>query len=212
MTSGVYQLTFPSGATYIGKSINIENRWKQHLDKMMRGTAAKLMQAEWDKYGDFNAQILIECHDDHIDVVESCFINRNRPTLNGTYPKDPYPDMSVEELYTLFETFKMSAAEHVSAISKAKQEASSKSNEVSDLKDTVDELEELNDLLLKKRSQEELIADVSGTIASRDGVIRGLRGNLSELRKEVDSLYKEIECKQKELEYHRRPWWQKIFS
>ena len=78
-TSGVYQLQFSSGRTYIGKSVNITERFKQHMDKFRKGTAAKAMQNEYDCYGPPDINVLVLCHPDHVDIVESWLISRNRP-------------------------------------------------------------------------------------------------------------------------------------
>lgn len=71
MTSGIYRLTFRSGSYYIGKSINIENRFNQHLENLSKNKAAKSVQAEYDTYGTPRAEILYECHPDHIDLMET---------------------------------------------------------------------------------------------------------------------------------------------
>ncbi len=83
MTSGVYLLTFSDGNNYVGKSINIERRWKEHGEKMEKGIAAKNMQQAFKRCGHAHAQILLKCHPDHIDIMESYYICKLRPTLNS---------------------------------------------------------------------------------------------------------------------------------
>jgi len=78
MTSGIYSLIFADTYVYIGKSINIENRWKQHLDKMSAGKAAKNVQDAFNKYGMPKASIVVECHPDHIDILETITIEHNK--------------------------------------------------------------------------------------------------------------------------------------
>src|SRR5665647_1156020 len=112
MTSGVYKLTFSSGKTYIGKSINIDNRWKQHADKFAKGKAATNMQAEYDICGYPTGSIMCECHDDHIDTVEACFINRFQPELNGTYPPDPFVGIYDDAFKDLFSKLHLSTVGH----------------------------------------------------------------------------------------------------
>ncbi len=75
MSSGIYKLTFSSGRYYIGKSIDIDKRWKQHWKSMADGKHAKALQAEFDKYGEPEAEVLIYAHDDHIDILEGVYIN-----------------------------------------------------------------------------------------------------------------------------------------
>jgi len=88
MTCGVYKLTFNSGMIYIGKSIDIETRWKQHWDKLRSGKGAVKMQREFDNYGFPETRIIYDCHEDHIDFIEACFINSypRSSMLNGTFP------------------------------------------------------------------------------------------------------------------------------
>lgn len=75
MTCGIYQLTFQSGMLYIGQSVNIENRWAQHFDKFQKGTAAKSMQQEFNRVGSPSAEILLVCHKDHLDMMETMYIH-----------------------------------------------------------------------------------------------------------------------------------------
>lgn len=89
MTSGIYQLNFNDQAFYVGQSINIEVRWKQHFDKFRKGTAAKKMQDAYNYYGLPNATILLECHKDYLDMMENFYIAANQPysgNLNTTAP------------------------------------------------------------------------------------------------------------------------------
>lgn len=93
MTTGIYLLIFNSGKRYIGQSVDIESRWKQHFDKFRKGTAAKAMQQEFNNYGLPEAQVLLECHKDHLDMMESLYINHNmikhrHIMLNTSIPAD----------------------------------------------------------------------------------------------------------------------------
>lgn len=90
MTSGIYSLVFADTYVYIGKSINIENRWKQHWDKMSSGKAAKNVQEAFDRYGEPKASIIVECHPDHIDILETIAISKNShlPLLNSASTVD----------------------------------------------------------------------------------------------------------------------------
>jgi len=47
MISGIYRLEFPSGNYYLGKSVDIEKRWKQHRTALLKGTHTKILQAEY---------------------------------------------------------------------------------------------------------------------------------------------------------------------
>lgn len=100
MASGIYQLTFNNGDTYVGKSLDLTRRWQQHLDKLEKGTAAKNMQQAY-KNSYFEApkaEVLLECHPDLLDEYENIFINQNNPTLNTQRPQ-PRPPVEREALW-----------------------------------------------------------------------------------------------------------------
>lgn len=223
MTSGVYQLTFTDGNTYIGKSINIEERYKQHMNKFYKGTAAKPMQAAYNKCGAPNACIIRECHEDHIDVVESCFIARDRPTLNSDRPRDPFPDLSCEQLNYLFDTFKYSARDLVAMRQQQEDvalvEKKSLENNIAILEASVESLEEeveeltnLNDQLFQQRSEEEVNADISKRIINGDRTINTLHEQIKCNEIITANIQKELACKISELEYEKLPWWKKLFK
>lgn len=205
MTSGVYTLTFSSGATYIGKSIDIENRWKQHAEKFIKGTAAKAMQAEYDSYGFPEGTIAFECHEDHIDTVEACFINRLKPPLNGTYPKDPFIGIQDEEFDNLLALLNMSTVQHVAKIYEFKAGQDENNVEIALLKSSLLDMEDLVEELDKQRNQETIDKDISRTIKDQKITISTQMDNLVHLRKHIEELVNM-------LNYERKPWWQKLFS
>lgn len=82
MTTGVYRLTFSDGSEYIGKSVNIEARYDEHLKSLKKYTAARKMQAVYIRCGEPKCTIIVECHADHIDFLESFFIRYDKPVLN----------------------------------------------------------------------------------------------------------------------------------
>lgn len=83
MTTGIYRLNFGNRATYIGQSINVEARWKQHFDKFRKGTAAKKMQDAYNLYGFPEAGIIVECHKDYLDLLENFLIYNDRQHSNN---------------------------------------------------------------------------------------------------------------------------------
>lgn len=95
MTSGIYELTFPNGETYVGKSVNITNRWKQHADKLSKGTAAANMQAAVysNRFNNIAGRVLLEVHPDLLDMYENYYINTLKPKLNTVIP-NPRSDYS----------------------------------------------------------------------------------------------------------------------
>lgn len=88
MTSGIYLLTFHSGKHYVGKSVDIERRWEQHFKAMESGKAAANIQAEYDAYGFPVCNIIKECHQDHLDVLEPIYIEAfiKEGSLNSDIP------------------------------------------------------------------------------------------------------------------------------
>lgn len=89
MPSGIYQLEFETGERYIGKSVDMQQRWKQHADKLQKGTAARPMQEAYHNSGyEFpRAAIVVECHPDLLDEYEGMYINLWRPELNTSIPE-----------------------------------------------------------------------------------------------------------------------------
>ena len=88
MDSGIYQLTFNTGDTYIGKSLHLQTRWKQHVDKLHKGTAAKNMMIAYaiSGYVEPTATVLLKCHPDVLDAYENYFIRSICPNLNTQWP------------------------------------------------------------------------------------------------------------------------------
>lgn len=198
MTSGIYKLTFPSGNTYIGKSINIENRWKQHFDKMNKRTAAALMQAEFNIYGYPECAIVFECHDDHIDLVEACFINRVRPKLNGTYPDDPFKGITEGGFDSLMGFLSVSTLDHISTICGLKEDAHSQAS-------LIEKVQLSNNTLMISRSEEEVKHDVHKRIKS-------LTNSLKERESSISKLEESNKLMKAKLAYLTKPWWEKLFN
>ena len=87
MNSGIYIYTFTSGAQYIGQAIDIKDRWQQHIKKMQSGKHTKLVQAEYNKCGLPDFEVLLPCHPHYLDAMEALYINSQRPALNTVIPK-----------------------------------------------------------------------------------------------------------------------------
>lgn len=125
MTTGIYKLTFNSGRTYIGKSINIESRWRQHAEDMHNGKSSRALQQEYNRYGFPNSEIVFVCHEDHLDIYEETMIYRLRPELNGTAGRDrlkAHPSWGAHlHDYDVDEIFQMSTLEHVAEIVKLRK-------------------------------------------------------------------------------------------
>ena len=61
MSSGIYQIVCKTtGKIYVGRSVNIHLRWKQHKEKLDSGTHHnKYLQSSWAKYGSENFEFCI---------------------------------------------------------------------------------------------------------------------------------------------------------
>lgn len=199
MISGVYQLTFTNGQRYIGKSINIENRYQQHLEKMQKGTAAKNMQQAYNMYGAPEGEVICYAHSDHIDILEAAYIARHQPELNSDRPKDPFPkDIDVMWYLNHTNVFKSSTVSHITDLVKLLETNNSLAAEVR-------ELESLNDDLLRKRKLEEL-QTVAGVRAEK------LERENNYLNTIISNLKSDMKYQAAEITYLRKPWWKKIFS
>lgn len=90
MKSGIYTLTFSDGSVYVGKSVDIPKRWAQHTKAMQKGTHTSKIQDVYNKYGVPEYDVIFECHPDHIDILETYFINSywDDKILNTTRPAD----------------------------------------------------------------------------------------------------------------------------
>lgn len=152
MTSGIYRFEFVDGSFYFGKSENIEKRWKQHSDNMRKGKHTKAIQEAYGRWGLPKFEVWYTAHEDHIDILESFFINShwgNPKLLNATKPT---PLLQREEhlMNTIPDAvWKQSTFEHIERWSNAldeKEELQKKLNELLDGTMEKKLLEELGDL------------------------------------------------------------------
>jgi len=118
MTSGIYRLTFSSGKYYVGKSLDIDTRWKQHFNKFALGKAARPMQLEFDRCGPPKTEVLFECHKDHIDILEEWLIDQLKgpDMLNTTYPDIVRTEAIADIINTNTGELQLSTWEHLELI------------------------------------------------------------------------------------------------
>lgn len=135
MTSGIYKLTFGGKYIYIGKSNDIERRWKEHWDKFASGKAAKNMQQAFSLYGYPSREVIFRCHEDHLDIVEPYFIaiNRGDTMLNGVFPsiKEQY---EYDYMFVPGDLLNFSTAIHCKVLVDKQNEISQLNEEIESLK------------------------------------------------------------------------------
>lgn len=212
MTCGIYKLTFSSGRSYIGKSIDIENRWKQHFEKMRSGKASKPMQEEFMRCGYPDPAILYICHEDHIDIIEETLIHRLNPELNTTKGRERLNSDDnglVNKSEILEELLGSGTMGHIAEIAKHRERTY-------ELLAHVDTLLEGTRKLTEARSQEELTYDVMGRIKSAESISSSYKKRMEAALHKVDKLEKELEVSRTHtanlVKYIETPWWNKLFS
>lgn len=209
MDSGIYRLTYRTGETYVGKSIHLKTRWRQHFDKLSKGKAAKNMQDAYEASGHHypRTEVLLHCHPDMLDYYEGYFINHLQPELNTSIPEE-LPDES-KRLLVFHANHDMA---HYSVI-----------ETIQALHKTVDDLEESRDnyaLVTKK------VAEVEGNFdkLSASWTDRAVRDNWEkreyrraleeseEFAREVGDLEAEVgELKSWQLRVKEAGWWQRLW-
>jgi hypothetical protein len=205
MTSGIYRLTFANGDTYIGKSINIDTRWNQHRDKLIKGKAAKAMPQAYELYGHPEGEVLFECHSDHIDLVEACLISRLRPTLNATRPEDPFSRVGEYSFTTVLSYLTQSTLEHVDRIDKLLYGKGEALNLIDTLEKENTNLQRTIERLQKQRNAEEMERDIFNRLKTKDSEIKELRTSINALETREKVLLHR-------LDEANKSWWQKLFN
>lgn len=82
MTCGIYKLNFKgTDKVYIGRSTNIENRYKQHISKY--SIKSKKMEKAFQTYGTPSYEILKECESTDLANNENYFISFYNSFYNG---------------------------------------------------------------------------------------------------------------------------------
>ena len=137
MNSGIYALEFPNEIFYIGKSDNIPRRWEEHRKSFLKGSHTKKMQWAYDIYGMPQFRVLLECHRDHIDLMESIFIhgNQDKDLLNGNKPS-AVSDEESTVLLASNDELKVSTATHIRRMKYAESTLVELTVEYDDLKTT----------------------------------------------------------------------------
>ena len=85
---GIYKIENKvNGKIYIGQSVNIENRWKQHMRELNKSSHKNQhLLSSWKKYGkeNFEFSVICTCNSDELDEKEIYYIDLYK-TYNYEY-------------------------------------------------------------------------------------------------------------------------------
>lgn len=211
MKTGIYKLTFPGGASYIGKAVNIDKRWEQHSRSMNNGTSAKPLQNEYNAYGEFPiGTILTECHREHLDVLEDHFISSYKPILNTVIPE--YSDSYILEDLPKWalDYLGKSTAEILLTMEHLAVASDAKNTSISDLED---ENASLSINLISAESRVDALVREFGVPIGWEPPIDQEKVELKENLKHAidDIIYFRDKVKSYE-DYFSLPWWKRLFT
>lgn len=196
MSSGIYRLDFRSGATYVGKSINVYERFKDHMRSFEKGKAASRMQAEYDKWGPPEMEVIIEAHPDHIDILERYFIGALKPELNTQLPNE-LEVMDVESISSYFSLLKHSTVAIIRLCASQDKE--------------MDELRIENEKLaascqnLVTRFNEKMYETKAGE------QLRETELELNAIEEKLESVGADLDAALAQIEELKKPWYKKLF-
>lgn len=84
--SGIYKITnIINNKIYVGQSIDIYDRWKQHINKLKNNKHVnKYLQRSFNKYGEnnFNFEVIEECNSDLLNEKEQYHMDLLNPKFN----------------------------------------------------------------------------------------------------------------------------------
>lgn len=165
--SGVYQITFPTGAVYIGKTNDYYRRIDEHINKLLKGTAAKALLEEIRKTkgeSELNISLIVECHEDHIDLMEDIYIRRAKQEygsmcLNTTQRKD-LGQWTTTILEDNLEYLKQSTAEHLHLIHNKDKEITSLKKHINFIESEEEMCIEIAELQMDKADLQEQLREI----------------------------------------------------
>lgn len=89
MTIGIYKLVFNgTDKVYVGKSLNIEYRYKGHLRSFKRNEASNKMLEAYAQYGEPSLHILESCAEEDLDLLENKYIKELDAVVSGFNSRD----------------------------------------------------------------------------------------------------------------------------
>lgn len=189
MITGIYLLTFGETYRYVGQAVDVEARLKNHADSFASGKAASKLLNAFLTLGLPEATLLTRCHRDHLDALEAYFINEYHDE-NSLNTMRPTPTISV--MYDdLLEYAQMSFQDICAEVDDARAEADH-------FKSVAEGLERDVDVLEQARTQEEMEADITGTIYRQQKIVEDLGSDLKYYKDQCEKVY-------------NMPWYKRIF-
>lgn len=206
MTCGIYKLQFGS-SFYIGKSVNIEKRWEQHWDSLVKGTASKKMLEAFSRCSEPMGTILLECHPEHIDVMEGYYVITMSPDLNTSQVfcdgVDMYDKLDEDTLAYL----KTSTAYILSSIENLGTIISDKDVEIDKLETELGETQENLDEMSARYY--DMCAEYGAEPVGEDPRVTELQDEVNRRTMERDGLKIKVGTMETELRRLRQPWWKR---
>lgn len=194
MTTGIYKLIFAPGVEYIGKAINIENRWEEHATSFLRNKAAAKMMAAFKEYGYPEGEIIATCHKDHIDFMECYYIDRERPKLN-TQVCDSISDEDFKIVEEMLMMLGYSTVDHLAIMKQMGITIKNLEDELADTQQDVDRLQQEFD---EKHAALEAVMEMKN-------LSRRYEDNLAEKNQIIATLQQQLAQKQ-------IPWYKKLLG
>lgn len=197
MTSGIYKLEFRSGNTYIGKSVDVNERFKDHMRSFEKKKAAAKMQAEYDRWGAPEMTVIIEAHPDHIDILERYFIGAMKPELNTQLPNE-LEVMATDSVVAYFDLLKHSTVDIIRL-------CASQDKEMDQLKIENERLEahcsKLSDMFTQK------VYETEAGEALQQAELQ-----IAEVESQLEHMEDQLTAALKQIEELKKPWYKKFFA
>lgn len=207
MTTGIYLLEFSDGTEYVGQAVDIERRWEQHSANMWGNKAAHKMQAAFKKCGLPTFNILVECHKDHLDLLEAYYIQQREPLLNTSLPKR-LSDWELQMVSLNMVQFKESILGIIHNLASEQETINTLETKIEEEHASVLEwIERYQELTTKrqedicaelKQEYDEFVEEATDRELELDKLLRAFQEAVVELETEIIRL--------------KKPWWKKIFN
>ncbi len=102
MTQGIYKVEL-AGQMYIGSSLWIEKRFSAHKSDLRYGRHQNAqMQRHYDDGHHITYEVLLECEEEDLTILEQASLDRHKPSLNiNLIAKRPTPEARARQSATL---------------------------------------------------------------------------------------------------------------